>query len=132
MAQKLKLTFAGFAHDIGAHARITQDVSQVWHDEYVNADETTRKARREEFIRNFLIGYGLPEKRAVQVMEQSRDDRTAEDQKAYDAARAKFTYHIVRPEKGGKGSASADLVAQALKLVEKMTAAQKRKFLAAL
>ena len=131
MSKQIKLSFATFAHDLGAHTRITLEVSEVWHTEYLSADEVTRKARREEFIRNFLLGYGLTAARADSVMGQSRDERTADDQKVYDAARAKFTYHIVRPEKSS-GSAKADPVAKALALVASMTPAQKKRFLSAL
>jgi hypothetical protein len=129
MAKQIKLSFATFAHDLGAHTRITLEVSEVWHAEFLSADEVTRKARREEFILNFLIGYGCKNPEAI--MSQSRDERTADDQKVYDAARAKFTYHVVRPEKSS-GSAKADPVAKALALVESMTPAQKKRFLAAL
>ncbi len=129
MAKQIKLSFATFAHDLGAHTRITLDVSLIWHTEYLTADEVTRKARREEFIRNFLVGYGC--KNAETIMGQSRDERTAEDQKVYDAARAKFTYHVVRPEKA-EGYAKTDPVAKALALVASMTPAQKKRFLSAL
>ncbi len=129
MAKQIKLSFATFAHDLGAHTRITLEVSKVWHDEYLTADEATRKARREEFIHNFLIGYGCKNPEAI--MGQSREERTAEDQKVYDAARAKFTYHVVRPEKSS-GSAKTDPVAKALALVATMTPAQKKRFLSAL
>lgn len=144
MAKSIKLSFATFAHDLGAHTRITLDASLIWHEEYVKADEVTRKARREEFIRNFLIGYLLARiekpteadtakavKLAEKIMAQSRDERSHEDQKVYDAARAKFTYHVVRPEKQAS-SGKADIVAQALKLIAQMDAAQKRKVRAAL
>ena len=126
----ITLTFAAFAHDLGAHTRITLEASEGWHREYVKADAATRTARREEFILNFLIGYGLTPTKAAKVMAQSRDERSASDQKVYDAARAKFTYHVVRPEK--KSSGKADIVAQALKLIAQMTAAQRRKVRAAL
>lgn len=129
MAKSIKLSFATFAHDLGAHTRITLDASLIWHEEYVKADEVTRKARREEFIFNFMVGYGC--KNAKVIMAQSRDERTADDQKVYDAARAKFTYHVVRPEKQAS-SGKADIVAQALKLIAQMDAAQKRKVRAAL
>lgn len=126
------LTLAAFAHDLGAHQRITLEVSEVWYREYRKADKATQKARRKEFILNFLIGYGLTSAKATKVMAQSRDDRTADDQKVYDAARSKFTYHIVRPEKKSGGAAKTDPVAQALDLVASMTPAQKKRFLAAL
>jgi hypothetical protein len=135
----ITLTFAAFAHDLGAATRITLDASEGWHREYTKADAATRTARREEFISNFLIGYigqdkkltaEQVEKRAKKILAQSRDERSTSDQKVYDAARAKFTYHVVRPEK--KSSGKADIVAQALKLIAQMDAAQKRKVLAAL
>lgn len=130
MAKAIKLSFAAFAHDLGAHQRITLEVSQVWHDEYVGADSATRAARRDEFILNFLIGYGC--KNPETIMGQSRDERTAEDQRTYSAARMKFTYHVVRPEKSAGGSAKVDPVAKALSLVAAMTPAQRKRFLAAL
>ena len=139
---KQTYTFAVFAQSLGAHTRITLDISKLWHTEYLSADEVTRKARREEFIRNFLVGYlthgdkpmqpEAAEKRAEKIMGQSRDDRSAEDQKVYDAARAKFTYHVVRPEKKQASSGKTDPVAEALALVAAMTPAQKKRFLAAL
>lgn len=132
MSKKITLSFATFAHDLGAHTRITLEVSQVWHDEYLAADAATRTARREEFIRNFMLGYGMTSGRVAEVMGQSRDERTADDQKVYDAARAKFTYHIVRPEKSAGGSAKTDPVAKALALVASMTPAQKKRFIASL
>jgi hypothetical protein len=132
MTKSITLTFAGFANDLGAHERITLEASLIWHTEYAKADKATRAARREEFILNFLIGYGLTQAKAEKVMGQSRDDRTTADRKVYDAARAKFTYHIVRPEKKSGGAAKTDPVAQALELVAAMTPAQKKRFLAAL
>lgn len=129
MAKQLKLTFATFAHDLGAHTRITLDVSVVWHKQFNAADAVTRTAMREEFILNFMIGYGC--KNAQGIMAQSRDERSAEDQKVYDAARAKFTYHVVRPERSASSS-KTDPVAKALALVAQMTPAQRKRFLAAL
>jgi hypothetical protein len=124
------LTYAAFANAIGAHDTLTLEVSLVWHREYLKADAATRASRRNEFILHFMIGCKVPEAKAAKVMAQSRTARTAEAQQLYDRARAKFTYHIVRPEK--KASGKADIVAQALKLIAQMDAAQKRKVRAAL
>jgi hypothetical protein len=140
MAKHITLTFATFAHSLGAHQRLTLEASQLWHEEYITADKATQTARREEFILNYLIGYlSKPKsdlakvtKHAKKIMGQSRDDRTADDHKLYSAARMKFTYHIVRPEKSADGSGKVDPVAKALEWVAKMTPAQKRKFLAAM
>ena len=142
MAKHITLTFATFAHSLGAHTRLTLAASKLWHEEYIGADKATQTARREEFILNFLIGYltsgdkpmayDAAEKRAEKIMGQTRDERTADDHKLYSAARMKFTYHIVRPEKSADGAGMADPVAKALEWVAKMTPAQKRKFLASL
>ena len=129
-SSKITLTLAAFAHDLGAAERITRDVSVVWHKQYVGADSVTRTALREEFILNFLIGYGLTATKAAKVLALSREQRSHEEQKVYDAARAKFTYHIVRPEKGN-GAADADPVDTLLAKFAKLTAAQQRKFLKA-
>lgn len=127
----ITLTYAGFARDVGAHDQLTLEVSTVWHREYVKADAATRTARRDEFILNFMIGTKCPEAKAKRIMEQSRTERTKDAQKLYDRARAKFTYHIVRPVKK-PSSGKADIVAQALALIAQMDAAQKRKVRAAL
>ncbi len=136
----ITLSFAAFAHDIGAHDRITLDVSKVWHVEYVNADKVTRAARREEFIRNFLLGYGVPEAKVTKVMAQSRTERSAADQQVYDRARAKFSYHVIRPDattkpegataKAGKTEKAADPLTTALEAFAALSAAQRKAFLA--
>jgi hypothetical protein len=136
----ITLSFAAFAHDIGAHTRITLDASKVWHLEYQTADKTTRTARREEFILNFLLGYGVPEAKVTKVMAQSRTERGAADQKVYDAARAKFTYHVIRPDattkpegataKAGKAEKAGDLLVIALEAFAALSAAQKKAFMA--
>lgn len=141
MSKAIPLSFATFAYSLGAHHRITRDVSVVWHRQYVKADAVTRSALREEFIREFLVGYlthgdnpmkpDAAVKRAKKIMGQSRDDRTKDDQKVYDAARAKFTYHVERRVKGegnAKPSAKADPVADLITAYKALTAAQKRSF----
>ena len=125
------LTYTAFANAIGAHDKLTLEVALVWHREYLKADAATRTARREEFILHFMLGAKVPEAKAVKIMAQSRTDRTEEAQKLYDRARAKFTYYIVRPERG-VSSGKTDPVAKALALVAQMTPAQRKRFLASL
>lgn len=131
MSKSLTLTFTGFAHDLGAHTRLTRDVSLVWHREYVKADDVTRAARREEFILHFLIGYGMSAAKAAKVMSQSRDERKADDHNAYSAARMKFTYHIVRDAQERSHKAAVSPVEALLAKYNKLTAAQQRAFLKA-
>lgn len=81
---KLTLTLSQFAHDLGAHQRLTRDVSLVWHKQYVSADVVTRRAMREEFLTAFVRGYCGGEKSHSNL-------RHAEM-----AANQKFKYHISR------------------------------------
>ncbi len=54
---KLKLTLTAFAFDLGAHARLTRQVSEVWHKQYTTATPATRSAMRTEFVDAFIKGY---------------------------------------------------------------------------
>lgn len=129
---KSTLTLAAFAHDLGAHHRITLEVSEVWHKQYVKADDVTRRALREEFVLNFLVGAGFTATRAAKVMALSRTERSTADQNAYRAAEMKFKYHVVRDAAGSNRKAEADPVATLLGKYAKLTAAQKRSFKAQL
>ena len=94
---KATLTLSQFAQDLGAHSRITRDVSLVWHKQYVKADAVTRKALREEFMTHFIIGFmQCTEKQAMRILITSAPERTADQKKAYEAASQKFLYHISR------------------------------------
>jgi len=77
------------------------------------------------------MGFAKLSARAAQaVHEATKADRSEKEQDAYYAANSSFRYHISRPEGGAKGAAkigSSDLVKAAMKLVAKMTPAQKRK-----
>lgn len=96
-ATKVELTYAQFAHDLGAHQRLTLAVSLVWHKEYVKADAATRSARREEFMSNFVVGYlECTPVQAVRILTATIGQRTKEQHKAYMAASQKFKYHIAR------------------------------------
>lgn len=138
MTASITLTFATFARDLGAAARITRDASLVWYKQYGKADAVTRKALREEFVLNFLTGYykagknASPEVKAAKVMALSRTERSTEDENAYRAAGMKFKYHVVRDHAEGKRSKAAPVspVEKLLKEFAGLTAAQRRAFLA--
>ena len=94
---KPTLTLSQFAHDLGAHQRITQDVSLVWHRQYTKANPATRQAMREEFLTHFVCGYvQCTEKQAMRILITPAPERSAEHKKAYEAASQKFLYHISR------------------------------------
>ena len=94
---KLTLTLSQFAHDLGAHQRITREVSIVWHKQWLAADQVTRQALRDEFLREFVRGaLGCKPAEAVRILTTPKGDRTAAEQDAYMAASQKFKYHISR------------------------------------
>ena len=91
------LTLSQFAHDLGAHARITQAVSLVWHKQYVKASAATRQAMREEFMTHFISGMlECNAKQAMRILITPNGERTETQRKAYQAASQKFLYHISR------------------------------------
>ena len=55
-ATQVELTYAQFAHDIGAHQRLTLAVSLVWHKQWLKATPQTRTALRDEFMTHFTMG----------------------------------------------------------------------------
>lgn len=94
---KLTLTLSQFAHDLGAHQRITLEVSHVWHTQWLKATPATRTALRDEFMSHFVTGMlacTLPE--AVRILTKAKGERTKAQQAAYMAASQKFKYHISR------------------------------------
>jgi hypothetical protein len=84
--KKAVLTLSQFAHDLGAHQRITQTVSLVWHKQYTKASAATKQAMRVEFVEAFVRGYS-----------NGVRNLTAEAKRnAEMAASQKFKYHISR------------------------------------
>jgi hypothetical protein len=109
-ATKVELTYAQFAHDLGAHQRLTLAVSLVWHKQWLKATPQTRTAMREEFMANFTMGLlecTMPQ--AVRILTATISQRTKAQHAAYMAASQKFKYHISRD---GVKSATSTPVSQ--------------------
>jgi len=107
-ATKVELTYAQFAHDLGAHQRLTLAVSLVWHKQYTKADAVTRTALRDEFMAHFTMGLlecTMPQ--AVRILTATISERTKTQHKAYMAASQKFKYHIARDSAKSKSSTPA-------------------------
>ena len=97
------------------------------HKAFTNAEKDVRGEMRVEYLTGYIMGVAkLSAAKATAVLETPRAERDDAGQAAYYSATASFSYHIIRPVKGvAKGS--GDLVEAAMKLVAKMTTAQKRK-----
>jgi hypothetical protein len=99
-ATKPVLTYAQFAHDIGAHSRLTLEVSLVWHKQWLKATPQTRTAMRDEFMTHFTMGLlkcAMPQ--AVRILTATISQRTKVQHNAYMAASQKFKHHISRDSK---------------------------------
>lgn len=100
------LTYAQFANDLGAHQRLTLEVSLVWHKQYAKANAATRTAMRDEFMTHFTMGMlkcTMPQ--AVRILTATISERTEAQHKAYMAASQKFKYHISRDSQKAKPKA---------------------------
>lgn len=96
-ATQVELTYAQFAHDIGAHQRLTLAVSLVWHKQWLKATPQTRTAMRDEFMTHFTMGMlECTQTQAVRILTATISERTKAQHAAYMAASQKFKYHISR------------------------------------
>ena len=128
---KQTYTLNSFAFAVGTNDRMTLDASTPFHNEYAKADKPKQARMRTDWIVNYLQGnLSISNRQAIQVAEASRDDRATSEQQAYDRARAKFKYHVIRPEPSERTLKQVDIVAQALKLVDQMSKAQRNRFYA--
>lgn len=94
---KATLTLSQFAHDLGAHQRLTLEVSAVWHKQWLKATQATRTALRDEFMASFVTGMlDCTQTAAVRILTKTKGERTTAQQAAYMAASQKFKYHISR------------------------------------
>ncbi len=122
-----------FALNWAAATRKVREATLPYHTAYAGADpEQQKDLRRRWMLGHLMGGLNITEKAADRILSQSRDERTAAHQDAVKRASADFSYHVIRPVKTPAGSAKVDPVAKALALVESMTPAQKKRFLAAL
>jgi hypothetical protein len=124
----ITINLSEFALGLGASDRMTLDASLPFHKAYHKADAEGQAAMQLDFVTSYVQGNlkTTPEK-AAKIVALKRVERNATDEKAVNAASAKFRYHIVRAEGSSRGE--VDLLKAAVAAYAKLTAAQKRKFL---
>ena len=122
-----KVTLSIVAQAIGSASRIAMADTLAHHKAFTNAEKDVRGEMRVEYLTGYIMGVAkLSAAKATAVLETPRAERDDAGQAAYYSATASFSYHIIRPVKGvAKGS--GDIVEAAMRLVAKMTPAQKRK-----
>jgi len=130
MTKEVK-TLSAIAKAFGAKDRTAKADTLAYHKAFTNAEKDVQSEMKAEYMVGYIMGFAKLSARAAQaVHEATKADRSEKEQGAYYAANSSFSYHISRPEGGAKGAAkigSSDLVAAAMRLVAKMTPAQKRK-----
>lgn len=125
----ITLNLSQFAIGLGGTDRLTLEASMPFHKAYVKADSESQAAMKLEFVIGYVQGnLKITAEKAAKIVALKRVERKAADEKAVNAAAAKFRYHVSREE--GSSSKEIDLLANALRAFGKLTAAQKRKFLA--
>jgi len=133
-----KVTMAVFSQRLAAKQmedlRLVEEATRPFHKHYQKLDAEGQTAYRTEWMCNAFIGaLKVSEKKAGEILSQSRTDRTKPQQDVYYRASNSFNYHIIRAEK--KTSPEPDTsharvavpkvkVAEAVKLFEGMTREQ--------
>jgi hypothetical protein len=127
----ITVNLSQFAFGLGATDRLTLEASTPFHKAYHKADAEGQAAMRTDFVTSYVQGNlkTTPEK-AAKIVALTRAERNAKDEKAVNAAGKKFAYHIIRAE--GSAKTEVDLLKAAMTAYAKLTAAQKRKFLASI
>jgi len=126
----ITLNLGQFALGLGHSDRLTLEASLPFHRAYVKADADGQKAMKLEFVLGYVQGaLNVTAEKAAKLVALTRAERKPVDEKAVNAAGKKFAYHVIRAEESG--SIEVDLLKKALTAYGKLTAAQKRKFMAA-
>ena len=127
----ITLNLSQFALGLGNSERLTLEASVPFHKAYQKADDEGQAAMKLEFITSYVQGnLNITPEKAAKIVALKRVERSAKDELAVNAAGAKFRYHLVREVGGAR--AEVDLLAKAVAAYAKLTAAQKRKFLASI
>ena len=98
-----KVTMAVFSQRLAAkqkgEQRLLEEATRPFHKHYQKLDAEGQTAYRTEWMLNAFIGaLKVSEKRAGEILSQSRTDRTKAQQDVYYRASNSFKYHIVRAE----------------------------------
>jgi hypothetical protein len=79
--------------------RLLEEATRPFHKHYQKLNAEGQTAYRTEWMLNAFIGaLKVSEKKAGEILSQSRDDRTKDQQAVYYRASNSFKYHIVRAE----------------------------------
>ena len=95
MTQAIK-TIADFGFAAGTADKGLADQAGKWHAVYVAATEEKQSTMRVDYCHNYLVGkYGYTMKQVAAIAEQTRDERSEDDQRAWNNAQSNFNYRVV-------------------------------------
>ena len=117
------ITLLTFAFKLGTAQRLTMIESLPLHKAFHKSEPDAQAAMRAEFVGEFVRGaLNVSAAKVAKLLEMTRNERDAADEKVVNAAGQKFKYHIIREAGLGKAEAAeevevpAELLAAAVKL----------------
>jgi len=100
-----------FFRNLGSVDRLTLDASLPLHKAYITATPEQRTDLRQRAVLHYVMGkLNITQSKAEQILEQSRSQRSAEHEKAVNAASKKAAHHLVRDFKPEQSKAEPKVV----------------------
>jgi len=115
-AKAIVISFDEFAEGCGRSDGMTLNASDAYHKQYLTLDADGKANWEQRYVCNYVVGYtdsrknmtSMTFKQATDAYGKKRTERTRNEELAVNAGKAKFRYHISRPEKSdGKKPAVA-------------------------
>lgn len=106
-AKQIVITFEQFAEGCGRSDGMTLNASDAYHKQYLKLDADGKANWEMRYVCNYVVGYtdsrkdmpSMTLKQATDAYGKKRTERTRNEELAVNAGKAKFRYHISRPEK---------------------------------
>jgi hypothetical protein len=106
-AKAIVMSFEQFAQGCGRSDGMTLNASDAYHKQYLTLDADGKADWEMRYVTNYVVGYtdsrttlkAMTLDQAVKAYGKKRTERTRTEELAVNAGKAKFRYHISRPEK---------------------------------
>jgi hypothetical protein len=106
-AKAIVISFDEFAEGCGRSDGMTLNASDDYHKQYLKLDADGKANWEQRYVCNYVVGYtdsrknmtSMTFKQATDAYGKKRTERTRNEELAVNAGKAKFRYHISRPEK---------------------------------
>jgi hypothetical protein len=106
-SKAIVITYEQFAEGCGRTDGMTLNASDDYHKQYLKLDADGKANWEQRYVCNYIVGYtdsrklmtSMTLKQATDAYGKKRTERTRNEELAVNAGKAKFRYHISRPEK---------------------------------